>query len=121
MADGVSVFASGTQTCVINTEHILIDSTSPGIFKVDIDLAAMTATTPDVMQIRYYANVDGTNKRQCFFVSYTGVQDSSTDALSAIKDLGGRPLGGINGFKITIKQTAGTGRAIPWIVTQVSP
>lgn len=124
MADGISVYASGSQVCVISTEHTLLEISSPGLFLADLDLSNLAAS--DTLEIRYYTPVaSGGTKRQAALASFSNAQNSTTDALSAHKDvlkaLGLQRLGTPYGFKLTIKQTAGTGRTIPWVVTQVSP
>lgn len=110
-----TVHASGTQTATINTEHVLEDETSSEgkVFDAAIDLAAMVAG--DTTEIRVYAVLlaSGTIHR-VYYHKYVDVQDNEPILLSPIVNV--PPLTVAKEWKVTLKQTTGTGRAYPWTV-----
>lgn len=102
---------SGTQTCVIGTEHTLYDSTTdvPGSFVAGFNTVNMV--NGDEFELRFYSKV------------LTG------DTLAVIGNWSIGPISPIDEpivqlppllaafqVRVTIKQTTGTGRNVPWHV-----
>jgi hypothetical protein len=112
----VTVFANGTQTATIGTEHTLASVNQAGVYRLRVDTAAMTAT--DMLELRVKSKVltGGTTRGEDLGV-YTGVQP--TDQLIKRSETYETDLAETDGLVFTLKQTAGTGRAFPWCVTRV--
>lgn len=101
----VTVSSSGSQTAVIGTEHIIYNPITSRYFTAYIDLTNMTVT--DTVEIRVYVIVKTAGSYiQYFLSSYSGVQ---TNPLVYIPSMPSEI-----GLKITLKQTAGTGRVFDW-------
>ena len=105
---------SGSQTATINTEHVLnspTPNTTDGVFQVVIDCSALVAG--DVVELRVKEKCrSGDTQRQMFMATLAGVQsDPLWVSPSAIL---------MHGWDVTLKQTAGTGRAFPWSIRQVA-
>lgn len=100
---------SGAQTATINTEHTLATVTDAGIYVLRVDLANLAAG--DVLELRLYAKArDATDsERLMYSASYGPILPAHllTDSV---------PVVSAGYFKVTLKQTAGTGRAWPWVV-----
>lgn len=111
----ITEYASGSQTCTISTEHTLTANpeTADGIYALVLDLNAMA--DGDTLEIRIKEkarSADTQRTLETFVIS----NDPSTDAelwMSPAVIL-------MNGWDMSIKQTAGTGRAIPWSIRQVA-
>lgn len=102
--------ASGTQTCVINTEHDLKESSDNKNFLFSVDLAAMQSG--DTIELRMYTKIlSGGTSRCIYYQSFAGAQSANGGQIAP-----SIPLASDIYFKATIKQTAGTGRAYPWKV-----
>ena len=102
---------NGTQTAVINTEHTLSNPTGSKWYSGYIDLTNMASG--DNTEIRVYVLVKTAGSYiQYYLGTYTDSQ--SPNPLVYIpafpSDLG---------YKLTLKQTAGTGRAYDWRVYEV--
>jgi hypothetical protein len=110
----LSEHASGSQTCVVSTEHTLnttTPDTTAGIFQFFLDTANLVAG--DVLEIRVKRKVISAGTiRQVFSKTIAGVQ---TDPCFATESLILR-----HGWDFTIKQTAGTGRVIPWSIEKIA-
>lgn len=98
--------ASGTQTAVISTEHILDTPTVDAAYVFEVDTTNMALG--DVLELRVYDMVDGTNYRQVWKTTCAHVQVNVGKASP--------PLSTTTQAKMTLKQIAGTGRAFPWRV-----
>ena len=97
--------ASGTQTATITTEHTLATDTTNKTYVLVVDTAAMV--NGDVLELRVYtiALTAGT-ERLAYFATYTHAQSCPmTYSVPVPADIS---------CKVTLKQTAGTGRAFPW-------
>jgi len=106
----VTVSSNGTQTAVISTEHTLYNPVTSKFFTAYVDLTNMTST--DTTEIRVYVIAKTAGSYiQYYMMSYTGVQ---TNPLVYIP-----PLPSDIGWKLTLKQTAGTGRTYDWKVYEV--
>lgn len=109
----VSLFASGTQTATISTEHFVSSPNVAGVYTFHVDLNAMVSG--DVLEVRVYQMVltAGTQRVvQTYYLS--GAQP--TDGKILITDPIGNELTDTNSLRFSITQTAGTGRAFPWKV-----
>ena len=110
----ISEHATGSQTATISTEHTL-NSTSPettdGVYQLFIDVANMVAG--DVLEIRIKEKCrTGDTIRQLLLSTLAGAQSDPLWASPAFVLL--------NGWDMTIKQTAGTGRAFPWSIRKIA-
>jgi hypothetical protein len=106
--------ATGSQTCVIGTEHFLTNPNVAGVFHLELDLSAMAAG--DVLEVRVYKIIvtAGTSRVCLTPMVFSGAQvegdvHSFTIPVSNV-------LTDTNSVRFSIKQTVGTGRAIPWHV-----
>lgn len=106
----VTITASGSQVAVIGTEHTLSNPTTNKYFTSYIDLTNMTVT--DTVEIRVYviAKTSG-SYIQYYMSSYSGIQASPLVYIPSLpSDLG---------YKLTLKQTAGTGRTYDFKVYEI--
>lgn len=110
----ISEHASGSQTATISTEHTLngtTPETTDGIFQLCIDTANMAAG--DITEIRIKEKCRSSDtQRQVLVATLAGAQSdplwvSPTFIL-------------LHGWDMTLKQTAGTGRAYPWSIRKVA-
>ena len=103
---------NGSQTCTVNTEHTLATITDAGVYYLAVDFNASTGgSTPDVFEVRYYGKARSSDtERLMELFSLQGAQPSPLVAF--------KPVISPHYLKITLKQTAGTGRSAPWSVYQ---
>jgi hypothetical protein len=108
-----SVAGSGTQTATIGTEHQLFNSSAAGTYIGFIDMVNMAAG--DVVELRVYRMVlTGGTTRVAYKQIFQGAQVAddvikvAEPVVVAITDSGA--------YRLTLKQTLGTGRAFPWSV-----
>lgn len=110
-----SVEASGTQLCVVTTEHTLRDTSAVGIYQLEIDL--VNAAAGDIFEVRVYKMVlTGGTRRVLYMQTYADAQIA--DDLIKISIPISTPLTDSGALRFTIKQTTGTGRNVPWSVTK---
>ena len=103
----VTLSNNGTQTAVISTEHTIFSTTVNRRYEAYIDLANMAGG--DTTELRAYAKIkSGGSFRQFDITTYSGAQTSPLIYIA--------PLPSDIEYKITLKQTAGTGRAYDWRV-----
>jgi hypothetical protein len=110
----ISEAYTGSQTATISTEHTLNTSTpetTDGIYQLFIDTSAMVAADVTEIRIKEKART-GDTQRQIMVATLAGAQSdplwvSPTFVL-------------MNGWDMTLKQTAGTGRAYPWSIRKVA-
>lgn len=103
----VTVNGSGTQTAVIGTEHTLSNPTTSKHFSGYVDLTNMASG--DTTEIRVYVIMKTAGSYiQVYLDTYTGVQTN--------KGYNAPYLPSDIGWKLTLKQTAGTGRSYDWKV-----
>ena len=112
----ISEAYSGTQTATINTEHVLNTSTpetTDGIYQLFVDLNAMAAG--DTLELRIKEKVISSGTiRTIFVATLVGAQGADSAAwVSPSMIL-------LHGWDMTLKQTAGTGRAFPWSIRKVA-
>src|SRR5579871_5272112 len=105
-----TVDSSGSQTATIGTEHVLDSPTTAATYSFSVDLVNLALG--DVVELRCYDMIDGTNYRQMFKGAFQG---------GCLIDIGvvAPPLAVTTQAKFTLKQTAGTGRAFPWSVRRI--
>jgi len=106
----VTVSSSGTQTAVIGTEHTLYNPITSRYFTAYIDLTNMTST--DTVEIRVYVIAKTAGSYILYYMSsFSGVQSNPLLYIPSMpSDIG---------YKLTLKQTAGTGRAFDWKVYEI--
>ena len=100
-----TVSASGSQTAVISTEHVLATPVAAGTYQINIDTINMAGG--DILELRVYKSIDGSNSRQVWKGTYQNPQINLGKIGPPIETAG-------NQLKFTLKQTAGTGRVYPW-------
>jgi hypothetical protein len=101
--------ANGTQTATINTEHTLADLTTQKTFIAKVSISAMQAG--DILELRIYDKVlTGGALEVAFFAQFFDVPTVGNAIQISI------PVPSLWEWKLTLKQTAGTGRAFPWTV-----
>ena len=104
-----AVDASGTQTAVISTEHVLDAPTTVATYVLSVD--CVNLTLGDLVELRCYDMVDGTNYRQMWKRAYQHGQTNNAKVFP--------PIAVTTQAKFTLKQTAGTGRDFPWSVRRI--
>jgi hypothetical protein len=104
-----TVDSSGSQTATISTEHSLATPTTNATYEYAVDTSNMV--NGDLLELRCYEMIDGSNYRQCWKGTYQHVQTNPGKKSP--------PLVVITQAKFTLKQTAGTGRVFPWSVRRI--
>jgi hypothetical protein len=110
----ISEHATGSQTATITTEHTLngtTPETTDGIYQLFIDCAAMVAGDVTEIRIKEKARSADT-QRQILVATLAGAQSDPLWASPSFVLM--------NGWDMTLKQTAGTGRAYPWSIRKVA-
>lgn len=103
----VSVKSSGNQTATISTEHSLLDTTDAGVYQGLVDLTNLA--NGDVLEIRVYIKANSSATLSVAFM--ITLKDAQTaDGLVLVTP----PLMSAVEWKLTLKQTAGTGRSYQW-------
>lgn len=104
---------SGSQTATISTEHSIATPTAQGTYVFEVD--TVNLVNGDLVELRCYSKTDGTNYRQVWKGTYQHVQINVTKVSPPLA------LGNVSGaqLKFTLKQTAGTGRAFPWLIRTI--
>lgn len=104
---GSAINTSGTQSGVhtATIEHILSSQSTPATYVFIPDTVNLAIL--DLIELRVYDKVDGTNFREVFSLRYQHLQGGQSGKAFA-------PVMTTSGFMCTLKQLAGTGRAIPW-------
>lgn len=116
MAETPTLFASGTQTAVITTEHFLSSPNVAGAFQLKVDCNAMVAG--DVLELRVYRIVlTGGTTRIAYIARYAGAPPA--DDLIKDSPMIANNLTDTNSLRFSLKQTFGTGRAFPWGLMQL--
>lgn len=102
--------AAGSQTAVISTEHSLSIQTSGGVYQALVSLENLTYG--DIVEIRVYvkARAAESTRKQAWHGEY-----SNPHPFPLVVTI---PLAATN-WEVTLKQTAGTGRAFPWSVLSI--
>lgn len=111
----VTEFDSGTQTCVITTEHTLASVGVAGVFELVLDLNALA--NGDVLEVRAKTRIlSGGTVRTVVLWTFADAQPAD-DLIQTMVPIA-NDLVEAGTLVYTIKQTRGTGRAIPWKVLQ---
>jgi len=109
----ISEHATGSQTATIGTEHTLnptTPETTDGIYQLWIDTLAMAKADETEIRIKEKART-GDTQRLVFLATLTDTQSEMFVTPTLIL---------MNGWDMTLKQTAGVGRAYPWSVRKVA-
>jgi hypothetical protein len=112
----ISEHGSGSQTAVINTEHVLnatTPETTDGIFQFVVDIDAMAVGDTTELRIKEKCRTGDTQRT---ILTSVLLNDPSADSnlwVSPSYLL-------MHGWDFTLKQTAGTGRAYPWSIRKVA-
>lgn len=101
---------SGSQTATIGTEHTLATVTDPGIYQLRVDIANLAAG--DILELRIYSKARSATDSERLSqgpATYGPIapEEKLPDSI---------PLQATGHYKATLKQTAGTGRAFPWVI-----
>jgi hypothetical protein len=104
-----TVDTSGTQTATIGTEHTLASPTTIATYVLSVD--AKNMVLGDLLELRVYDKVDGTNYAQMWKGTYQHPQINTAKASP--------PVAVTTQAQFTLKQVAGTGRAFPWSVRRI--
>lgn len=110
-----TLYASGTQTATVTTEHFLSSPNVAGVFSFHVDTVNMAAG--DVLELRVYQMVlTAGTQRVMILARYADAQP--TDDLIKVYSAIGNDLTDANALRFSLKQTFGTGRNYPWKVLQ---
>jgi hypothetical protein len=108
----ITEHASGSQTATITTEHALVsNSTDDGVYQVFVDCNAMVAGDITELTIKEKAR-SSDSQRVVFRATLAGAQAEPLWVSPSLILM--------HGWDVTLKQTAGTGRAYPWSVRKVA-
>jgi len=106
----VSVISSGSQACTVGTEHQLALITVAGSYQLVLDVSALASgTTPDILRVRVYGRARSGDTE----VLEDDFQIVGAQARALYRTL---PTWSPHHYRVTITQTQGTGRTIPWAV-----
>lgn len=103
------VDTSGSQTATVSTEHTLSTPTTVATYVLSVD--TVNLVNGDLVELRCYDKVDGTNYRQMWKGTYQHVQINNAKVSP--------PIAVTTQAQFTLKQTAGTGRVFPWSVRRI--
>jgi hypothetical protein len=106
-AINTSSAGSGTHTATI--EHVLDEPTTSATYAYELD--TVNLANGDLIELRGYDMVDGTNYRQMWKGTYQNIQINNAKPC--------QPMAVTTQAKFTVKQLAGTGRAFPWSVRRI--
>ncbi len=104
-----AVDSSGTQSATVTTEHSLATPTTVATYVLSVDTVNMV--NGDLLELRCYDMVDGSNYRQMWKGTYQHVQINNAKASP--------PIAVTTQAKFTLKQAAGTSRNFPWSVRRI--
>ncbi len=105
----VNVKTSGSQTATLSTEHDLATVTDPGVYTINVDLGAMLAA--DITTIRIYGKVRSSDTERLMQAPATFGPIPPTEKFAFSV-----PVVSPHHMRVTLTQTAGTGRAYPWAI-----
>lgn len=104
---------SNSQTCTLTTEHVL-NSTTPettdGVFTLVLDVSQLVNGETLVVKVKEKAR-SGDTQRLLHAFSIVGAQSEPLWMVTF------GPV--LHGWDVTITQTGGTGRAIPWSLRKI--
>lgn len=101
---------NGTQTASIGTEHTLTTQTGNKFYTAYIDLTNMTST--DTVEIRVSVIVKAAGSHILYYLgTYSGAQSNPLVYIASLpSDIS---------WKLTLKQTAGTGRTYDYRIYEI--
>lgn len=103
--------ASGSQLAVINTEYNLWNSyVDPGVFESKVDITNMLSG--DTLELRVYGKTRASDTEALVYYQSLSGAPSATQGSIWVS----RAYGSSVGCRLTLKQTAGTGRTFTWSV-----
>jgi hypothetical protein len=103
--------SSGTQTAVINTEHTLATSTTNATFQSFVRLNNLALG--DTLELRIYnITLSGGTLEVCWKATYGPALPVAIVSASP-------PLASDQSYRLTLKQTAGTGRNFDWKILRI--
>lgn len=103
--------ASGTQTATIGTETTLTTDTTNATYYFEVDMTNLVLG--DILELRIYtATLSGGTLRLAWSSSY-GPAPPIVDIAAAM------PQPADQSCRVTLKQTAGVGRAFPWKLLRI--
>lgn len=106
----VQVNTSGSQTCTVTTEHTLATVTDARVLQSALDFnASVNGTTPDLFEVRVYGKARSSDTER--LIKCWSLIGAQTEILFITP-----PLISPHSYKLTLKQTQGTGRAVPWAI-----
>lgn len=107
----LTIVASGVQVATIGVEHTLTTLIGPKTFTLHVDTSEMAfGTTSDVLQVTIWENVvSGGTEHVAYRATFAGSQDNPIKISIPVPV----PYTG----RVTLRQTAGTARSYPWVVT----
>ncbi len=110
----ISIHASGSQTTTIGTEHTLgtDPDTTAAVVQLVLDVSALAPG--DVLEVKFHEKAQDALGTQRPLLLAT-LRDAQVDTLWASPT-----FIAVNGWRFTIKQTAGASRAIPWSIRKVA-
>lgn len=106
-----TVIDSGAQAATISTEHTLATITTNGTFLPTVDIAAMVAG--DVVVFRVYGKARSTDTERLLHRGTYGPVKAGIDLIQSL------PIVSPHHMRVTLQQTAGTGRTYPWAIYEV--
>lgn len=101
-----AVSASGTQTATVNTEHTLTTDTTNATFYYEVDITNMVIG--DILELRIYTMTLSGGTLRLAWKSTVGPVPPANDICPS------PPQPSDQSLRVTLKQTAGTGRSFPW-------
>lgn len=109
-----SAAAEGTQSAATGVENVLFDTSSGGVFALDVDKNALAAG--DTLELRIYKMVrTGGTRRVAYYQSYSGVQPA--DDQIAISPPISTDLTDSGALRFSLKWTGSGGpKNFPWKV-----
>lgn len=103
--------ASGTQSCTIGTEFTLATDTTNATYYFDCDIANLV--NGDILELRIYTmTLAGGTLRVAWKSTYGPVPPVNAITPSP-------PQPSDQSLRITLKQTAGTARSVPWKLLRI--
>lgn len=106
----VTSVATGTQTAVINTEHVLTTQTAAGVYILVVELTNLAAGDAVTLRIKTKYATGGTSR-----LAYSAIYANALEELNSYSI----PVPVDTEIVCTLKQTDGTGRDFPWNLLKV--
>ena len=113
-----ALYASGTQTATLTTEHFLSNVNAVGTYTFHVDTSGMQAG--DILELRVYQiELTGGTARVALYMRYEGAQ--AADDMQKISIPVGNDLTDANSLRFSLQQnriSGGTGQNFAWKVLQ---